>query len=280
MHELTARRRPADESLVRHGAPVLGANVHAPALVRDAETGEAVLLTVPYEGDLGVYRRAALRYTSGRGLTVARAGGIRNMARVFGYMGRNPTMRRQGCRTCAGAVEAPDEHAVIAGAASLLAGQLRAVLPERAAADNVLVREHVEPDWLLSADDAPWSSGVVNLTSPMAYHRDGNNFEAWSAMVVVRRRVRGGHLHVPEYDLVVDCRDGDVVFFPGWDLLHGVTPMQRLEPGGYRVSAVYYPVKSMGRCLPWHEELAYGRQSRSQAESDLIERQRTLGTMK
>ena len=279
MRELTARRRPVDaDALLRTGAPPADPNVHAPALVRDAESGEPVLLTVPYGGDVAAYRRAALTYTTGRGLTVARAGGIRNIARVFGYMGRNPTMRRQGCRACAGATEAPAEHAVIAGAAATLAAQLRAVLPERAAADAVLVQEAVKPDWLMSPD-AWWSSGVVNRTSPMAYHRDGNNFRAWSAMVVVRRMVRGGHLHVPEYDLVVNCRDGDVVYFAGWDLIHGVTAMQRLQHDGYRVSAVYYPVRSMERCLPFAAELDYARGSRTEIEHGLVERQRALGTM-
>jgi len=272
--ELTASRRPADKELLIHGAPPSDPNVHGSTVVRDADTGEAVMVVARFPADrLGAYRQALLGYPKD---TTVRAGGIRNVSRTFGFTSRQALMQRNACRSCSGAMQAPNEHAEIVGAAPLLAELLASYLPERAAADRALVEAAVLPDWRMGAGSW-WTSGVVNWTSVLPYHYDRNNFPAWSAMTVVRREVRGGYLHVPEYGLTVECRDGDVVFFNGNDLMHGVTPMQRVRPSAYRVSAVYYPVKRMAMCLPPAEELEHGRRARSAREDDLLTRQRAAG---
>lgn len=265
--------RPVDPALLRTGAPQLEPNVAAPATLVDAGTGAPVLVVARYPGDLAPYRRAIRAYP----LTYTqRAGGFSNISRTFGFMGRYALGRRSCCRTCAGALEAPAAHATICDAAGPLAAQLADLAPAAWASSATTVAGAVHPDWLLHPA-AWWTSGVVNATSPLPYHVDGNNFKAWSAMVVLRRGIAGGHLHIPAYDAVVACRDGDVVYFGGWNLVHGVTPMRRTQHDGYRYTAVYYPVRALGRCLPADQELAYGRAVRSANEVDLVARQRSAG---
>lgn len=275
MVDVTAERRPADDSLLRTGAPDLPADVTAPARVVNANTGETVIIVARYPGDLAAYRRAVLGYPMN---TTVRAGGIRNRSRVFGFLARSMLMQRNSCRLCSGGLDAPEPHAAICDAAGALAGQLAALNPERAERDRRLVTAAVLADWLIHPE-AWWTSGVVNRSSPLPYHRDGNNFDAWSAMVVLRRGVRGGHLHVPEYGVTLECRDGDVVYFNGNDLLHGVTPLRKVDRSGYRYSVVYYPVAKMAGCLPYAEELERGRTARSAGEDDQLHRQRVKGQL-
>lgn len=278
MNDIYVDRVPVVESeWLFKPASELEANVTAPTIVHDAATGEAIVYLARMErGPLGELRRALLNYPKSVSF---RAGGFRNTAAGFGYTARNPVLRREGCRGCVGIGQAPDAHFTIASTAGVLAGMLRDALPEQAAADIALVHGAVHPDWLLDSG-APWTSGVVNWLSPLPYHYDRNNFDAWSAMPVVRREVSGGHLHIPALGLVIDCRDGDVLFFNGNRHMHGVTPMRRTRPSGYRISAVYYPVARMAKCLPAAQELARGRAKRSGREDDLIERQRAGGTIR
>jgi hypothetical protein len=274
---IEASRQPSDRSLLYSGVPSMEATVRSPTTVIDADSGLAALVTIPFPADLGEYRRAARAYPIQANGT-RRGGGVANASRTFGYLARSGIFRRSCCMACSGALTSPEAHEVISGAAGDLAGMLAELQPERAAADLALVSAHVHSDWLMTPT-SPWSSGVLNRTSPLPYHRDRNNFPAWSAMVVLRRGVRGGHLHVPEYNIVVECRDGDVVYFAGSDLMHGVTPMMKTTPDSYRLSAVYYPVASMATCLPFAEEVVRGQRNRSDSEDGLIERQRREGTM-
>lgn len=275
VEEFEAHRQPTDESLLYQAVPERAPDVRSPAIVHDATSGRPVIVTVPYPDDLGAYRRAILGYPMD---STVRAGGVRNVSRVFGYSARMPLMQRNCCRLCSGGTDAPEPHGVICQAAGILARRLASAVPDIAAQNRDLVRSRVLPDWILHPD-AWWTSGVVNRTSPLPYHRDRNNLKAWSAMVVLRRGVKGGHLHVPEYDLTIECRDGDVVYFGGYELIHGVTPMVRAKSDGYRFSAVYYPVAKMANCLAPAEEMERGRAARSAREDDLLVRQRSTGTL-
>jgi hypothetical protein len=266
------RRRVAEEWETRPAAE-REANVYEPTRVIDIDTGVTVAIVAAFPGEIGAYRRALISYPSS---TTLRATGIRNVSRVFGFTARAPVMQRQGCRTCSGAYEAPLAHTIIVKTAADLASQLHGLL-EGVPDQIARAREVIRPQWFLSAESW-WTSGVVNRTSPLPYHRDGNNVpRCWSAMPVVRRHTRGGHLHIPEYDLTLACRDGQVVYFDGHDLLHGVTPIRKLRPDAYRITAVYYTIATMRHCLDADAELERSRASRTSAEDDQIERQRAAG---
>lgn len=266
--------RAKAHGLVGTGVPEMltEPNVVAPALVTD-RNGEPLLLALRYSAtDLASVRQGFLRYPMD---TTVRAVGIRNRSRVFGYGARRVVMQRNGCRACSGADEAPEAHAQIVGAVHALQTLLREALPTVADRDET-ASQVVLPDWRMGGTQ--WTSGVLNKSSPLPYHYDRNNLEPiWSAMICVRRGVRGGFLHVPELGLVVECRDGDVIYFPGWHFVHGVTPLHLRTRDAYRYTAVYYCVREMRDCLPSADEIVWARQDRTARESDTRSHAERLG---
>lgn len=70
----------------------------------------------------------------------------------------------------------------------------------------------------------PYTSGVINATVTLPYHRDrGNVDRTGSLMWISRKLVKGGHLHIPELSIVVDCSHGAMLAFYGEIFWHGVT---------------------------------------------------------
>lgn len=235
----------------------------------DPDTGQVLCVVAAFPGDLERYRWAVRTFPQ---TEVVRAQtGMRNRSTNFGYVGRRPVFQVNACHTCQISSEAPEQHAVIAGAAEELMAQYRDAAPDAAAADAPIC-DQVLPDWRLG-EDVSWTSGVVNFDSPLPYHVDRNNFDSWSAMVSLRRGIREGHLHLPGLAETVDCADGDVVYMNFTRQVHGVTPIRRLNEGGYRITAVYYAVRRMADCLPIDEEMAYARRSRTLREDEWRERQ-------
>lgn len=222
-------------------------------------------------------RRAVLDYPMD---TVLRGAGIRSAARVFGFVAANTLLKRNSCRAANGAEQAPRAHGVICATAESLARTLKECLPDQYRV-NSEAASAIRSEWKLPG--GLWTSGVVNWTASLPYHRDRNNLDAWSVMPVVRRSVRGGHLHFPELalangdPLVAACDDGDVLYFNGQQYMHGVTPTQRVAADGYRISCVYYPVKKMCSCLSPTEEYERGRARRTETESTMVERHRAQG---
>ena len=240
-----------------------GAMIKAPCLVRAGDELVAVVLRMP-PGPLAWVRKALLGWPFDT--TTYRSAGIKNNARTFGYLARNTLLQRDGCRACQGSRLAPEAHHGIVAQAELLSAMLAEAAPELAARDRAAA-EAVSPEWRMG--DSQWTSGVANSTSVLPYHFDRNNLEpVWSAMIVVRRGVRGGYLHVPELGASFHCRDGDVVCFPGWRFVHGVTPVKIVEPDGYRISAVYYCVEQMRACGTGAEEMARAQLARTNREAD------------
>lgn len=268
--------RAAARHLIRSGAPAgdWEPNVSAPAVAVDRRTGEPVLVAARYGGDMAQLRRAFMAYPMS---TTKRSTGIRNRSAVFGNVSRKVHMKREGCRACNGAHEAPGPHAQILHAAQVIQDGLSSIMVDQMDADNRAARAAIRGDWLMGS--TPWTSGVLNETSPLPYHIDRNNLPVWSAMIVCRRNVTGGHLHLPEYNLTVECRDGDIVWFPGWDLVHGVTPMRRTRPDGYRFTAVFYTVAGMAGCIDPADETRRAQQARTAREDAMLTRQAEEGLL-
>lgn len=238
------------------------ADLHDEGVYYDEETDEPVLLYAPYTGDVAALRNAvrAVKYA-----TVRRGGlGFQNSARTFGMAPRKVHLRRETCTPTQLTREQPEVHRELEIAAGHLIDQLAEHLPEVVVADRENI-EKVLPEWRLD-DDSVWTSGIINRTSALPYHRDEMNFYAWSAMPVVRRGVKGGHLHIPEYDRTVACRDGWVVDFMGKTLIHGNTPIRSVEADGYRISIVYYALRGMKDCYTYADELRRGQIKRTARE--------------
>lgn len=266
----TRRAMAADVAgkMIGEAVPPLEPTIHTAQLVVDGDTGEPVLAYLPLDrAAVGDLRRAVLA-TSGASYTAYRAG-LRNASRTFGWTPRRPLYGREGCQPASMAIDNPDTERVLDAWASRLIDMLREILPNRIEADRRTV-EDVAGDWKLG--ETHYTSGVINRSAQLPYHRDVFNYPVWSAMPMLRRGVTGGYLAVPEYDLVVPCRDGWAVFFPGQQLVHGVTPMRQTAVDGYRYSIVYYSLRGLKDCFTAAVEAGYARRRRTERERDIAKR--------
>ena len=88
--------------------------------------------------------------------------------------------------------------------------------------DQVSTAPKAHPEWRIGK--TPFTSGVINATVTLPYHRDrGNVADTGSLMWISRKMVKGGHLHIPELNIVVDCSHGALLAFYGEIFWHGVT---------------------------------------------------------
>ncbi|WP_175280076.1 hypothetical protein [Prescottella equi] len=229
----------------------------------DADSGEPVFAYLNL-GPAGEHlRETVLDFTV---TEVGRASGNDNRGRTFGYSPRRPVYRREACSQTSLMAEAPAGHVQLEQWANILRGKLADIDP-KLVENGDRATDVVLPEWKLG--DSYWTSGVINLSARLPYHRDGFNFKAWSAMPVFRRHMRGGYLSIPEYDTVIPCRDGWAAFFPGWELVHGVTPMKATHADGYRYSIVYYALSGMKDCFTAAKETEYALRRRTEREQKM-----------
>jgi len=256
-------------ALVGTQAPALEPTFRGDVLFVDEETGAPVLANLAMP-ERAAFRRNILQVKMGGPMAgQARSSGVSNTSRTFGNRPRKPMMRQEACMVARLADEQPDVHAHLVAYSETMGRALGEAFPEIELADRETIQQ-VLPEWRLS-DESLWTSGVINSESALPYHRDGNNFEAWSAMPVIRRNVRGGHLHIPEYDMVVPCQDGYAVMFYGKGLVHGVTPMKVTAKGGYRISVVYYALRGLKDCHTYAVETASARRRRTEREERMAD---------
>jgi hypothetical protein len=248
--------------------PALTPTVTEDTLIVDADSSEPVAVYA----SLGVVNCRDLRWavrTIKDFNGVNRSGsGYRTYSATFGTAPRKPVFQREGCASTAVKRDWPEQHAVLERHAEQCQAILAAILPETVAQSQDESRA-ILPDWRL-APDTLWTSGVINRTVAMPYHTDTSNYDVWSAMPVLRRGIRGGYLHIPEYGVVLECRDSWCAWFPGYRLVHGVTPMTRHAgtpaPDAYRYSVVFYALRGMQDCATAAQETAYAQGKRTVRE--------------
>ena len=250
-----------------------------PTMVVDSLTNNPVLLLAKGEPeDSRILTAAAVEHSKHYGGGVVRAGGMRSRSATFGFSGPAPQMQRPAPTASAWAYQNPEGHAVIANYAATLHKVLNDYGPAEIVARHSEVKQLLHPDWRLG--NTCWTSGIVNDTANLYYHYDKNNvLDTWSAMIVLRAGVSGGFLHVADYDLTLPCNHGDILYFAGMSLVHGVTPIRVALPGGYRYSIVYYSIKKfLG--MPASTVSVENSQSRQSVLGEtLLERQRKTGLL-
>lgn len=236
----------------------------------DGDTGELVALLA----GLDPTHRRALRGVARNADYSSSVGRHRMSDRgvTFGYAPRKAIALQEGCRLTRLGREQPHLHGTLVAGAGHLAHLFARHAPDQATHDTGYMAGHVLGDWRLAA--GPWTSGVINRLNHLPYHRDGNNLPVWSAMPTFRYGMAGGHLHVPEYELVLPCGDGEAVFFAGRQLVHGVTPMRARRDGAYRYSLVFYALAGMTDCATAAEEAAEALRRRTARERRTADRLR------
>jgi len=241
-------------------------NVSVAGIYRDADTDEAILVYAPYPAPVTDLRRAVLNTEYS---TTLRASGTRNNSRVFGFTNRSAVLQREACTPTSLAWESPEAQMTLNDTAEILGNYLRDELPEVFEHDHNEIQQ-VLPEWRMT-EDALWTSGVINQSSALPYHRDGSNFDTWSAMPVIRRGMDGGHLHMPEYGITINCRDGWALWFNGYALVHGVTPLKARTKDGYRYSIVFYAKRGMKDCHTYAVEVGEARKRRAEREAGMLD---------
>lgn len=247
--------------------PDLEANIKRATVATDADTGEPVFAYLPL-ADVRQLRAGILSIRSYA--HTPRNSGAANVSRTFGASPRAAINRREGCQASALTRDEPILAAELSRYAAVLQGMLGEIAPQVIDRDRDRLKP-IDETWRIGESDL-WTSGVINRSSKLPYHRDTFNFPTWSAMPVLRRNMRGGYLSIPEYDAVVACRDGWAVFFPGHDLLHGVTSMTPTTRDGYRYSIVYYALRGMKDCFTAAVETEYAKKKRTERERDMAAR--------
>lgn len=89
-----------------------------------------------------------------------------------------------------------------------------------------------------------FTSAIANYNISAPYHIDLLNLRNCSNVIITRRRdTTGGHLHIPDYDLVVECANNSMLYYPAWHNQHGVTPIHSISEKGYRNTYIFYALK-------------------------------------
>jgi hypothetical protein len=209
------------------------------------DDGTPLALCAQVSASAAGFVAAAARRWSPRLDSRARLSGIGDRQAMFGTLAPVPIRQRYGCTRSAIARKTdPEQWAQIAGE---LHGLLAAHVPAVAEA-NVKAAAGVADIWKFPGTG--WTSGVLNLSQLLPFHRDaGNLTHSWSAMIGARSKVDGGHLYLPEYGVTLAVGHRSLVAFPGGDITHGVTPMV-VGRGGWRVTAVFYGLRGCVECEP------------------------------
>lgn len=254
-------------ALVGTTVPDVEPNCNEAGIWVDEDTNEPIFAYFPMEEEVNLLRAAVLNIDYGT--IVRQSTGMRNKSRTFGMAPRKVYQRREGCRPTTLAVEKPDEHAVLVAFSQKFAKMFKEFAPEIFEHDTKALSDAGLSDEWKMTDDSLWTSGVINKSSTLPFHRDGFNFATWSAMPVIRREMKGGYLTFPEYGFTCSCRDGWVTFFPGYKYVHGVTPMTPKTKDAYRYSIVYYALQGMKDCFTYAVETAKAKERRTEREANM-----------
>lgn len=257
MLEIVRSREPWKPVDRKHQAPVMEGINESLKLV-DADSGKTVAVQIALGDMLYDERRWLARHfhfgtkwndpMTSKALTGAsRLNGMRYENRTFGTTAPAPLRQRYGCSYSQFNTDYPEAYAVLEQMTRLWWILFEEHMPEAFAQHKSLVDEQINRDWLIGGYG--WTSGIINNTAALPYHRDSNNIKnTVSAMLGMRSRVGGGALHIPEYDVTLGIPDGSLTLFDGQDLWHGVTPLVNERSDAYRYTVVWYTKSGVKEC--------------------------------
>ena len=101
------------------------------------------------------------------------------------------------------------------------------------------------------------TSFQINKDTEFRYHTDNGNLEnTYSTMLTMKKDIRGGYLHLPEYNAVIENENNSILIFDGAATSHGVTPMQMKNKASGRVTVVWYCLNNLkkGKMVKKYEE--------------------------
>jgi hypothetical protein len=147
-----------------------------------------------------------------------------------------------------------------------IASELFGHLAPEVWAETMTATSSISENWKLPG--TPWTSGIINDTAALPYHRDSNNIKGtWSAMLSLKHHIDGGYLHIADYDVYFAVPHGSLSMFDGQSLLHGVTPFRMQTPEAHRYTIVAYSRSAMKKCCADPQDEAR-RAARAATEAD------------
>lgn len=227
----------------------------------DADTQQIIFVQKQLEFDDRAIMHALenIRYEEN-----TRSRGLKTRSRIFGYSPR-VTYRKDFCSTTSLAIESPRQHAIVCQYGVQIADLYSEYTPETYKAHQDILSKKVLNEWAIK--DTPFTSGIINKNNPLKYHFDNGNFKnVYSCMAVFKRDIRGGYLSLPEYGIGINLPHNSVFMFDGQSVLHGVTPITKLNDNAVRYSIVYYSLQQIWNCLPLTEEIARIRNRKTERE--------------
>ncbi len=177
----------------------------------------------------------------------ARLSGIIVSHRTFGFVAPVPLRRRYGCSRSRFDFDYPNARQIIDEMCQVSEHVFRTQAESVYEETTQVVRDSIASAWLMAG--TPWTSGIINNTAALPYHRDSGNIKgSWSAMLASRRNIDGGLLHLADYDAYLAVPNGSISIFDGQSVLHGVTPFRPTGPNAYRYTVVCYAKSGMKAC--------------------------------
>lgn len=170
--------------------------------------------------------------------------GVEQYSTIIGSVPPKPHMRRS--YPTISSVHAEKSAEVFIKAMLLACREAEEVM--RKIAPNVyeeqlkLIKDNVPEKWRLGK---LFTSSISNFNIAAAMHIDAGNIKGCANIILTKRENSlGGNLHLPDFDITLDCCDNSMIVYPAWKSIHGVTPIVPTAPKGYRNSLIFYPLKA------------------------------------
>ena len=219
----------------------------------DKDTGEVVVVYVVAAETIATRLASQLRHVVwdtdvyANVNTTTRLSGVAVTHVTFGYQPPAPLRRRYACCRSQFNYLYPEATETLAEFCRVAEHVFRTQAKDVHDRTAQVVRDTIATPWLIAG--TPWSSGIINQTASLPYHRDQANIpKSWSAMLGCRDAVSGGLLHLADYDCYLTVAHGSITIFDGQSVVHGVTPLIPTGPNPYRYTCVTYAKKAMCAC--------------------------------
>lgn len=242
--------------------------IDEPCLLRDAQTNELIALQLALPAansgtakavEMGIKYETDVPMDSAR---PARLSGIGSRNRVFGTVEPNKLRRRPACSPSRLDLEQAQLVKALAALAAAGCDEWQQIDTQTHQTHSDIVRSQIHTDWLIG--NTPFTSGVINFTAGLPYHKDsGNLLGSWSLMLSLRSNVDGGNLHLPEYGVTLGIFDRSLTIFNGQAVWHGVTPFHISRRNAHRFTIVYYAKRKVTQCGCRTDELRRVQQAAS-----------------
>ena len=207
----------------------------------------------------------------------ARASGILAKEQWFGFIPPDELKRRFATNRSSLYAKNADLGFMLENLTPMLWEVLKEIAPDQTRDHEDLVRKLIHKDWLLC--DTPFTSGIINHTNVLPYHKDSGNLgESWSMMLALRKGDSGGQLHIPEFEETLAIPDCSLTFFNGQQYWHGVTPVCLRDKDAYRFTMVWYVKNRIKDCRSQKEELHRARLAATKSGNSMTSKRQKYKT--